>query len=179
MLQFPFILMNILNQTKYTQFKHYSKCSIILNISCLAKYLDKQHRTRSDCIFRCSLIRIFHVCYSDKHFVSFSPEYQKFSCEQKEKSVRKFRTFTEMFKFWVGMLCVPEAFPGHTHRAHDVGTMSWQYRTSAGTCRRNNVVSTTYSSKHMTSEQRRINNVLQQVHDVGTTSYQHRTPASP
>ena len=33
------------------------------------KVLDKQDRPRSDCFWRSSLIRVFPVCYSDKHFV--------------------------------------------------------------------------------------------------------------
>ena len=36
------------------------------------KSLDKQGRPRSDCF--CSLIRVFPVCFSDKHFVSSSPD---------------------------------------------------------------------------------------------------------
>ena len=36
--------------------------------------LDKQCRPRSDCFFRSSLIRVFPVCYSDKHFVNSSLE---------------------------------------------------------------------------------------------------------
>ena len=61
-------------------FKHYSW---------LPKDLDKQCRPRSDCFSRSSLIRVFPVCYSDKHFVNNSP-----NKEQKEKSVQNFRTFT-------------------------------------------------------------------------------------
>ena len=58
------------------------------------KCLDKQCRPRSDCFWRSSLIWVFPVCYSDKHFVNCSPEYQHFIWEQKEKSVQSFRTFT-------------------------------------------------------------------------------------
>ena len=39
--------------------------------------LGKQSRSRSDCL-RSSLIRVFPVCYSDKHFVNFSPGNQHF-----------------------------------------------------------------------------------------------------
>ena len=59
----------------------YSKCSKskISNTGCLQNTgLDKQCRTRSDCFWRCSLIRIFPLCYSDKHFVNASPENQPF-----------------------------------------------------------------------------------------------------
>ena len=37
------------------------------------KGLDKQRRPRSDCFCRSSLIWVFTVCYSDKHFVNSSP----------------------------------------------------------------------------------------------------------
>ena len=50
---------------------------------------DKQCRPRSD-----SLVRVFLVCYSDKHLVKFSLYSQHFIWEQKEKSVWNFRTFT-------------------------------------------------------------------------------------
>ena len=56
------------------------------------KGLDKQFRPRSDCFMRSSLIRVFPVCYSDKHFVN-SPDNLHFIGEQKEKC-SKFRTFT-------------------------------------------------------------------------------------
>ena len=36
------------------------------------KCLDKQCRSRSDCFWRSSLIRIFTVCYSDKYLVNWS-----------------------------------------------------------------------------------------------------------
>ena len=56
--------------------------------------LDKQSRPRSDCFWRSSLIRIFPVCYSDKHFVNSSPENKRFIWEKKDKGVRNFRTLT-------------------------------------------------------------------------------------
>ena len=36
--------------------------------------LNTQCRSRLDCFFRSSLIRVFPVCYSDKHFVNSSPD---------------------------------------------------------------------------------------------------------
>ena len=38
------------------------------------KGLDKQGRPRPDCFFRSSLVWVFRVCYSDKHFVNSTPE---------------------------------------------------------------------------------------------------------
>ena len=62
------------------------------------KGIDKQCRAKSDCFFNCfwrsSLIRVFPVCYCDKHFVNFSLENRHFNWEQKVKSVRNFRTYT-------------------------------------------------------------------------------------
>ena len=49
----------ILDRLDGAQIK-YGKCSKILNISCC----------------RSCLIRVFFVCYSDKHFVTSSPENQ-------------------------------------------------------------------------------------------------------
>ena len=60
------------------------------------KGLNKLGRLRSDCFWGSSLIRVFPVCYSDMHFVNFGPDNQHFIWEQKEKSVRNFRTFTVM-----------------------------------------------------------------------------------
>ena len=45
---------------------------------------DKQCRPRSNCFWRSSLIRVFPVCYSDKHFANSSPEKQHIIWEQKE-----------------------------------------------------------------------------------------------
>ena len=56
----------------------------------MKKGLDKQCRFRSDCC----LIRVFPVCYSDKHFVNFSPEINFFLLRTERKSVRNFRSFT-------------------------------------------------------------------------------------
>ena len=42
------------------------------------KILDKQSRPRSDYFCRSSLIKDFPVCFSVKHFVSFSPDNQHF-----------------------------------------------------------------------------------------------------
>ena len=44
--------------------------------------------------WRSSLIRVFTVCYLDKHFMNYSPDNQHFIWEQREKSVHNFRTFT-------------------------------------------------------------------------------------
>ena len=46
---------------------------------------DKQRRSRSDCFWRSSLIRVFPVCFSDKHFVMFSFGNQQFIRNQREK----------------------------------------------------------------------------------------------
>ena len=53
-------------------FRTYGKCSKIWTLVTYQKALDKQSRPRSDCFWRSSLIRIFPVCYSDKHFVNSS-----------------------------------------------------------------------------------------------------------
>ena len=58
------------------------------------KGLDKQCRPWSDYFFRSSLIRVFHVCYSDKHFVNFSHDNPQFLSKQQAQSVWSFRTFT-------------------------------------------------------------------------------------
>ena len=47
----------------------------------------------TDQLFR-SLIRVFPVCYSDKHFVNSSSDNPHFIRERKEKRVLNFRTFT-------------------------------------------------------------------------------------
>ena len=52
----------------------------VLNLTTifLPKRLRQKCRPRSDCFWRSSLIRVFSVCYSDMHFVNFSPENQLF-----------------------------------------------------------------------------------------------------
>ena len=65
-----------------------------LTLVACQKGLGKQRRSRSDCFWRSSLIRVFSVCYSDKHFLNYSPGSQHFIWEQKEKSNWNFRTFT-------------------------------------------------------------------------------------
>ena len=50
---------------------------------------DKQRIPRSDCFFGSSLIRGFAVCFSDKHFVSFSTYLRT-----ERKIVQNLRTFT-------------------------------------------------------------------------------------
>ena len=83
--------MSVMN-TKVSQFTWtllYGKCSKILRASCLPKKgLDKQHRLRLDCFQRSSLIRVFPVCYSDKHLVNSSPENPTFYLRTEEKSVQ-------------------------------------------------------------------------------------------
>ena len=51
------------------------------------KGLDKQCRPKLDCFWRSSLIKVFHVCYPDKHFVNSSSDNHHFSWEQKENSI--------------------------------------------------------------------------------------------
>ena len=70
-----------------------------LHVVACQNCLNKQRRPRSDCFWRSSLIRVFSVCFSDKHFVNSSPENQHFVWEQKGKSVWNFRTFTILAKF--------------------------------------------------------------------------------
>ena len=41
------------------------------DIDACLKDIDKQSRPRSNCFWRSSLIRVFPVCSSDKHFVNF------------------------------------------------------------------------------------------------------------
>ena len=50
------------------------------------KVLDKQCRPRSDCFWWSSLIRVFPVCYSDKHFMNSSPE-KKHLLEYRKRNV--------------------------------------------------------------------------------------------
>ena len=52
----------------------YAKCFKTLNTSCLQKNLDKQHKPISDCFWRSSLIMVFPVCCSVKHFVNYSTD---------------------------------------------------------------------------------------------------------
>ena len=57
-----------------------SKCSDTVNVLKFEKLvsynkiLDKHGRPKSDCFFRSSLIRVFPVCLTEKHFVNFSPD---------------------------------------------------------------------------------------------------------
>ena len=97
---------------KYTLYLNYGKCSKISITSSLQKRprqtvqtLEQQCRHRSDCFWRSSLIRVFPVCYSEKHFVNSSPENQHFNWERKEKSVKNFRTFTV-----TGTLYLPNSY---------------------------------------------------------------------
>ena len=70
----------------YFIFTHYGRCSKIFNtiVEC-QKGQYKQGRPRSDCFWRSSLIRVFPVGYSDKQFVSSSPDYKHVIWEHKMK----------------------------------------------------------------------------------------------
>ena len=77
------------------------------------KCLDKHGRTRSDCFWRSSLIRVFTVCHSEKHFVNSTPDKHHFYIfffiwEQKEKSVQNFRTIT--VTLWYAIIILTRAF---------------------------------------------------------------------
>ena len=50
--------------------------SVIDLLLACQKGLDKQYIPRSDCFFRSTLIRVFPVCYSDKHFLNSHPDNQ-------------------------------------------------------------------------------------------------------
>ena len=47
------------------------------------------------------------ICYSDKNFMNSGTDNQHFKREQKEKSVRNFRTFIKIYclRFLAGMMC--------------------------------------------------------------------------
>ena len=62
------------------------------NISYLEKQARKQCRPISDCSSRSSLIKIFTVCYSDKHLVKQKADWHILP-EISERSVRNFRVF--------------------------------------------------------------------------------------
>ena len=61
---------------------YYGNCSKILNTR-------PRYTTQTEI-----RLLVLPVCYSDKHFVSSSPDNHYFIGEQKEKSVQNFRTFT-------------------------------------------------------------------------------------
>ena len=46
---------------------------------------DKHGRTRSDCFWRSSLIWVYSVCYSGKHFVNSGADYQHLILVKKKK----------------------------------------------------------------------------------------------
>ena len=52
--------------------------------------LDKQHKPRSNCFWRRSLIMVFPVCYSDKHFVNFSLDNKLFIWKQNKKCSKSY-----------------------------------------------------------------------------------------
>ena len=65
------------------------------------------------------------ICYSDKKFVNSSPKNQHFIWEQKEKSVRNFRTFTVVI-FQAKL----NAFPHFIGK--EIISLSWPYKFSSG-----------------------------------------------
>ena len=74
------------------------KCSInTINVNVLKfatvvachKSLEKQGRPRSDCFWRSILIGLFHVCFSDRHFVSSSPDITIIIFENKKRKLYK------------------------------------------------------------------------------------------
>ena len=72
-----FMLATILRITPLAMAASMVDVWIFFNTSYLPKRLDKQHRPRSDCFCRSSLIRVFPVCYSDNRLVNFSPDNQQ------------------------------------------------------------------------------------------------------
>ena len=56
-------------------------------VACHKKGQEKQCRPRSDCFFRSSLIRVFPVCYSERHFESSSSDNWHF--ENRKRKVFK------------------------------------------------------------------------------------------
>ena len=101
----------------------------ISSTSWLPKGLDKQSRPRSDCFWRSSLIRVFPVSYSDKHFVNSSqPWWPTF---YREKCL-KFTTFSKisssylplqifdkslwkLYEYYLWFLWLWLFFPGKSH----------------------------------------------------------------
>ena len=55
----------------------YGKYSKISNTSCLLKRPRQTAQIQIRLLLKSSLIRVFHVCYSDKYFVNSRPENQK------------------------------------------------------------------------------------------------------
>ena len=73
MLWIPALITNILfENTDVREFRTFivGHLKIGRSVFPAKKDLDKQVRPRSDCFWRSSLIRVFPVCYSDKHFVN-------------------------------------------------------------------------------------------------------------
>ena len=62
---------SIVNVLKFGKRVAYQKC------------IDKQRRPRSACFWRSSLIRVFPVCYPDKHLVTSSSDNQHFISQKK------------------------------------------------------------------------------------------------
>ena len=74
---------DMVNVLKFPTPKFLTKC-----------YICKQCRPRSDCSWRSSLIRVFTVCHSIKHFKRQMHKKQNLRQKSMEESVRNFRTFT-------------------------------------------------------------------------------------
>ena len=69
----------------WVQSSYYGRCSKFWTPVACQKGLDKQRRSRSDCFWRSSLIRIFPVCYSCMHFVNSTLDNQQI--ENKKRKV--------------------------------------------------------------------------------------------
>ena len=79
----------------------YGRCSKILNASCL----PKSHRQTVQTKIRLLLIRVFPVCYSDRHFVNSRADNQHFILGTKEKFVQILKHllyFTKIYNFSYG-----------------------------------------------------------------------------
>ena len=86
----------------------YSRCSYISNTVACQKGIDK-HRQILQSQFRLLLqkqselalhyFRVFPICYSDKHFLNFSPDNLNFIWKQKEKSILKFLSIYHEYCF--------------------------------------------------------------------------------
>ena len=80
------------HHTAYTfhGFSYYTTVNVLKFWTLVAcqKGQDKQCRSRVACFWWSSLIRGLAICYSDKHFVNFSPENQLFIWEQTEKCLK-------------------------------------------------------------------------------------------
>ena len=62
--------------------------------------LVKQYRPRSDCFWRLSLIRVFPVCYSEKHFVNSNSDIQHLVANWKRCVWNEKGQFLGYFHLW-------------------------------------------------------------------------------